>query len=174
MYSVHFSSEEDAMKCLNFMKEQIEIRGCVTLYFLHKMIGEKYTKDEREMGWTDISNATIFVHTPSTTCTLRLSDPVGLKSETGNNDNVVRHAAICKELTDLYERKNHDYGDAFHDTFLEEGFAMARIRLTDKLKRFKTLSKNSEGMVKDESIRDTLIDLANYAIMTVMEIDRDG
>lgn len=28
-------------------------------------------------------------------------------------------------------------------------------------------------MVNDESVRDTLIDLANYAIMTVMEIDRD-
>lgn len=81
------------------------------------------------------------------------------------------HKKICNELNDLYTRKNHDYGNAFHESFLEEGFAMARVRLTDKLSRFKTLSRNNNAEVKDESIRDTLIDLANYAIMTVMELD---
>ena len=48
---------------------------------------------------------------------------------------------------------------------------MARIRLSDKLSRFKTLSKNPVQQVQDESMRDTLLDLANYAIMTVMEMD---
>ena len=42
---------------------------------------------------------------------------------------VQRHAEICKEINNLYERKNHDYGDSFHQTFVEEGMAMARIRL---------------------------------------------
>ena len=49
---------------------------------------------------------------------------------------------------------------------------MARIRLGDKFNRFKTLSRQDTRMVEDESIRDTLIDLANYAVMTVAEIDR--
>lgn len=89
-------------------------------------------------------------------------------------ENVRRHKAICEELSTLYERKNADYGDSFHKLFEEEGMASSRIRLTDKLNRFKRLSKNYEQNVKDESIRDTLIDLANYAIMTVMEIDRNG
>lgn len=40
---------------------------------------------------------------------------------------VQHHAEICKEINDLYERKNHDYGDSFHQTFVEEGMAMARI-----------------------------------------------
>lgn len=40
-----------------------------------------------------------------------------------------RHADICKEINALYARKNHDYGDSFHQTFTEEGMAMARIRL---------------------------------------------
>ena len=53
----------------------------------------------------------------------------------------------------------------------EEGMAMARIRLGDKLARFKSLTKSGVQEVKDESIRDTLIDLANYAIMTVLEMD---
>lgn len=83
-----------------------------------------------------------------------------------------RHMDICKGLNKIYEQKNHDYGDSFHDTFVEEGMAMARIRLSDKLNRFKKLSKaDSEQKVNDESIRDTLLDLANYAIMTVMEMD---
>lgn len=85
---------------------------------------------------------------------------------------VDRHMEICEGLNEIYERKNHDYGDSFHDTFVEEGMAMARIRLSDKLNRFKKLSKaDSEQKVNDESIRDTLLDLANYAIMTVMEMD---
>lgn len=86
---------------------------------------------------------------------------------------VARHKAICTELSELYERKNNDYGDAFHLSFTEEGMAMARIRLGDKLNRFKTLTKDPNIQnVMDESVRDTLMDLANYAIMTVMEMDR--
>ena len=84
---------------------------------------------------------------------------------------VQRHVEICKEINNLYERKNHDYGDSFHQTFVEEGMAMARIRLGDKFSRFKTLSRSGEQKVNDESIRDTLIDLANYAIMTVLEME---
>ena len=82
-----------------------------------------------------------------------------------------RHMEICEELNHLYDQKNHDYGDSFHITYLEEGMAMPRIRLSDKLNRFKMLSKGKDALVNDESIRDTLIDLANYAIMTVMELE---
>ena len=87
--------------------------------------------------------------------------------------NINRHAALCDELHALYERKNADYGDSFHQTWLEEGAAMARIRLSDKLSRFKSLTRNNAQSVNDESVRDTLIDLANYAIMTVMELDEE-
>ena len=87
---------------------------------------------------------------------------------------VDRHRAICQEINELYARKKHDYGDSFHQTFVEEGFAMSRIRLSDKLNRFKALSrKEGERQVKDESLRDTLIDLANYAIMTVLEMEEE-
>ena len=84
-----------------------------------------------------------------------------------------KHRQLCDYLNALYTKKNHDYGDSFHISFLEEGMAMARIRLSDKLSRFKTLSKGNERQVEDESMRDTLLDLANYAIMTVMEIDAE-
>lgn len=81
------------------------------------------------------------------------------------------HKDLCLHLNEIYEKKNHDYGDSFHQTFVEEDMAMARIRLGDKFNRFKTLSKNADQKVADESIRDTLLDLANYAIMTVLEMD---
>ncbi len=88
------------------------------------------------------------------------------------NNNCVMHHNVCEELTALYRKKNHDYGDSFHMTYVKWGLPMAAIRLGDKLQRFETLIK-AEGEVKDESVRDTLIDLANYAIMTVMELDRE-
>lgn len=87
-------------------------------------------------------------------------------------DNVTKHKKICAELSALYERKNHDYGDSFHLSYLEEGMAMPRIRLGDKFNRFKNLTKGQQHIeVNDESIRDTLIDIANYAIMTIMELE---
>ena len=55
---------------------------------------------------------------------------------------VDKHRVICEEINALYARKNHDYGDSFHQTFVEEGMAMARIRLGDKFNRFKTLSRS--------------------------------
>lgn len=100
--------------------------------------------------------------------------------------NIERHQLICQKLHDLYCRKNHDYGDSFHETFLEEGLAMPRIRLSDKLNRFKALTKNivlnhrdNESLkpvaaMVDENLTDTLMDLANYAIMTIMELDRQS
>lgn len=99
--------------------------------------------------------------------------------KTGMLGKIARHREICDELNELYKRKNHDYGDSFHQTYLEEGLAMARIRLSDKLNRFKTLSKLNandadQQKVTDESMRDTLIDLANYAILTILELEGDS
>ena len=86
---------------------------------------------------------------------------------------IEKHLKLCNELNALYAKKNHDYGDSFHLSFKEEGMAMARIRLGDKLNRFKTLSRSTKQEVKDESLRDTLIDLANYAIMTILEMENE-
>ena len=86
---------------------------------------------------------------------------------------IERHKELCEYLNTLYVKKNHDYGDSFHNTYLEEGMAMPRIRLSDKFNRFKTLSKIKDNLVDDESVKDTLLDLANYAIMTVLEIEQE-
>ena len=85
------------------------------------------------------------------------------------DEKVCMHSEICEELNALYERKNHDYGDSFGKSYAEYGMAMPCIRLEDKLNRLKSLTKFGSQQVIDESIEDTLLDLANYAIMTIVE-----
>ena len=80
------------------------------------------------------------------------------------------HKNICDSLNDLYKKKNQDYGDSFSKSYKEYGLTMSLIRLEDKLNRLKSLNKNGNAQVKDESIQDTLMDLANYAIMTILEL----
>lgn len=75
---------------------------------------------------------------------------------------------IYKEMNELFVRKNHDYGNSFHRTFAEEGYATSRIRLADKIYRVEQLGKGDIALV-EESLRDTLVDLANYAVLTAME-----
>ena len=80
------------------------------------------------------------------------------------------HSEICERLNMLYIAKNKDYGDSFGEGFKEYGLSMPAIRLDDKIRRFKQLIKQS-AEVKDESIIDTLMDLANYSIMTIIELE---
>lgn len=78
------------------------------------------------------------------------------------------HNEICMNLHQTYVAKNTDYGDSFAKTRSEFPEAIL-IRLSDKFERIKSLYRKSERQVKDESIEDTLLDLANYAIMEVVE-----
>ena len=80
--------------------------------------------------------------------------------------------AITKKMHSIFKKKNHDYGNSFEQSLNEEGLAASRIRMGDKWNRFKQLSKGAKAQVNDESLRDTLIDMANYAIMTVMWLDK--
>lgn len=86
-------------------------------------------------------------------------------------DNHQLHKNILDEIHDTYLKKNTDYGNSFEEQYKEYGLLSAIIRFDDKIRRLKQLHKN-EAKVKNESIRDTLMDLSNYAIMTVMELDK--
>lgn len=84
-----------------------------------------------------------------------------------------KHKLICEKLNALYEAKNADYGDSFGKSYKEYGLTMSCIRLEDKLNRLKSLNFSRSIKVKDESIEDTLMDLANYAIMTLIELEEE-
>lgn len=79
-------------------------------------------------------------------------------------------SSILKEMQELYNKKNHDYGNSFSETIQEFGFTPAIARINDKLKRVKQMVKGEPMQVK-ESMRDNLIDIANYCILTVIELD---
>ena len=79
----------------------------------------------------------------------------------------VQLANVQKEAFELFSRKNKDYGDSFA-TFGPVGVI---VRMGDKIKRLISVSNNGITMVDNESLRDTLIDLHNYAAMAVMLMD---
>lgn len=79
---------------------------------------------------------------------------------------------ITEEMNALYERKNHDYGNSFSETFRKLGIISAATRMLDKMNRIVSIVTKDQQKVNDESLRDTLIDIANYAVMTIMEIDK--
>lgn len=71
---------------------------------------------------------------------------------------------------DLFRKKNADYGDAF----AKFGVVGVLMRIEDKIQRALSITKNGVNMVDDESIRDTLMDLHNYAAMGVMLLDENN
>ena len=87
---------------------------------------------------------------------------------------VEQHMKICKNFNDTYKAKNADYGDSFHRVWESAGIISAYTRLADKFYRLENLIlKAKDSKVKDESIKDTLMDMANYCIMSVMELERE-
>lgn len=74
---------------------------------------------------------------------------------------------VQDEALDLFERKNADYGDAF----AEYGPVGVLVRVGDKIRRCVSISDSGVSLVDGEKMRDTLIDLHNYAAMCVMLID---
>ena len=91
------------------------------------------------------------------------------------NPKAILHSDITAELNAIYIAKNSDYGDSFGETYKKLGIISAVTRITDKVNRLQSLATNSESerLVKDESIRDTLMDLSNYAIMSLIEMGYD-
>lgn len=82
-----------------------------------------------------------------------------------------RHMEICEKLNQIYIDKNTAYGDSFGKTFADLGIMSAITRIYDKFNRIVALAKGAENNVRDEAIEDTLTDLANYAIMTLIELE---
>ena len=79
---------------------------------------------------------------------------------------------ITNQMHDTYIKKNHDYGNSFDKSMDEFGITASVVRMSDKMERLKSLTKK-KTQVKDESVKDTLLDLANYAIMTVMHLNKE-
>lgn len=79
---------------------------------------------------------------------------------------------IADAMAKTYRAKNKDYGDSFGRSVQRHGLISALTRISDKYNRLEQLVMSGEARVKDETMEDTLLDMASYCIMTVMEIRR--
>ena len=77
--------------------------------------------------------------------------------------------AVQQEAFELFSKKNKDYGDSFA-TYGPVGVI---VRMGDKIKRLISVTTNGVHFVDNESLRDTLIDLHNYAAMGIMLMDEE-
>lgn len=94
-----------------------------------------------------------------------------MNNENNNINDVQAFKGITREMLETYERKNADYGNSFSETIREFGYIPAVARINDKLQRIKKMVKG-ENMNINENMRDNLLDIANYCILTIMEIDK--
>lgn len=80
---------------------------------------------------------------------------------------------IAEDIASLYEIKDNAYGDSFGDTFAKLGIVSAATRISDKTNRLCRLVAHPHIDDMGESIKDTLMDLAAYSIMTLMKMDNE-
>lgn len=82
-------------------------------------------------------------------------------------DRATQFKKVQQEGLKLFTKKNQDYGDAF----AEYGTIGVMMRMKDKLSRYMSISESSIQLVDDENLRDTLLDLHNYAAMAILLLD---
>ena len=85
-------------------------------------------------------------------------------------DKVEIYNNIINDMCKTYKAKNADYGDSVGDTYNKFGDVSFLTRITDKYNRILSLSDKGEcGEVKDERLDDTILDLANYCVLWLVE-----
>ena len=88
------------------------------------------------------------------------------------DDKVEAFTSIVKEMTELYAKKNHDYGNSFDEGCDKIGTGYPLGRLLDKMNRLIACMGKEDKMQINESIEDTLTDLACYSVMTLSYLKR--
>jgi len=99
------------------------------------------------------------------------------KDMAGNeNTDAIKFRSIVEAMTEKYVAKNHDYGNSFSESIQEFGGRMGMVvgfaPIMHKFNRAKNIIKGTEALVIDETVHDTLLDMANYCIMLAMEYDK--
>ena len=89
-------------------------------------------------------------------------------------DDELRFRDITEKMRETFLKKNHDYGNSFHETwdeFGDNGIITALTQISHKYHRLMNIGLGTKPLV-DESIDDTLLDMANYCILTIMELEK--
>ena len=126
-------------------------------YEIHRKAGEEDSEAKAE-------------YPPGTTFSPNGLYPIEPSKWSDTQPNLIRLAGA--ELTDLLVRKNHDYGDSFAQQYAKYGLMSALIRMDDKMRRLETLLDSEEQAQVSESLSDTLLDLAGYALLAYVETQK--
>lgn len=86
--------------------------------------------------------------------------------------NVEMFRTLANGLADLYEKKNAAYGNSFSRSVEKYGIIAGLTRLSDKFNRAENLILGAKNDVADENLADTLMDMASYSIMLLMELPK--
>lgn len=152
---------EKIKKEINSLKKQLEAYGdSIRIKDVIVALNRIYYIDE---PITELNNTDNSVNSKNSSSNNTLQ--VGLTE--GTPLSVIKFKNLTNKMSETYERKNHDYGDSFNKSLDKFGLIASVVRMNDKMERIESLM-NKEALVKDESIKDTLLDLANYSIMTIV------
>lgn len=137
-------------------------------------IGDKYSsyyiqKGSAPYAWTDEMLEPI--DHPLTTKVEERNNKPSRQVEL-DNSKANRHERLMNHLNEVYRVKNKDYGDAFGKSHEKYGAIAGLTRINDKFNRLEELILSGEQLVEDETVLDTLLDLANYSIMLYMELEK--
>lgn len=86
-----------------------------------------------------------------------------------NMNRINQMKEVQQSAMELFKKKNIDYGDAF----AKYGVIGVLMRIEDKIQRSLSITKNGVNLINDEGIKDTLLDLHNYAAMALMLLNEN-
>lgn len=138
--------------------------GCVRVKF------ENETSVDFKPSWLKITNPESMKEQPPHDVSYIADRP---KISFTEKSEVARFRDIADEMAKTYEKKNADYNDSFNISVRKYGNIAALTRISDKFNRIENLILNGNAQVKDESLLDSLKDLACYCVMTVMAIENN-
>lgn len=77
---------------------------------------------------------------------------------------------ICNHLSKVLAAKNKDYGNSFEKTVKDYGLVTIPITLEHKMRRIANIVRRNKIEIINEKLDDSLLDLAGYAILSVIII----
>lgn len=101
----------------------------------------------------------------------RDSCPFDIEDYTEQEIKEYKFKKVCEDMLQMYIAKNKDYGDSFSKLYAKYGMIYPIIHMQEKLNRIEALQEKNND-VKGETYIDSLKDLANYAILTLIEIEK--
>jgi hypothetical protein len=87
------------------------------------------------------------------------------------NEEITMFTELTNVMSEIFAKKRHDYGQTTEETYKKFGPVSMLTRMHDKMGRLDTLlGSGDKNYVEDERVEDTLLDLANYALITILEM----